>query len=51
MEKTKNRYTTISISKELMKQINEYIKENKTYTSAGEFLRACVREKIGKDKQ
>jgi Arc/MetJ-type ribon-helix-helix transcriptional regulator len=45
------KYTTVSISKELMNIIKEYMNlHGGEYTSIAEFIRAAIREKIKCDK-
>lgn len=49
MEKQKIRYTTVSISEELMCDIKRHISEY-DYVSIADFIRLCVKEKIKSDK-
>ena len=45
------KYTTVSISEELMDTIKKYMDEHKGYyTSSGEFIRDAIREKMKRDK-
>lgn len=41
-------YTSVSISKPFMEQIQEYVKNHKNFISAGDFIRTAIREKMEK---
>lgn len=43
-------YTSVSISKPLVKEIKEYIAKDKKHISVGDFIRDAVREKLNYDK-
>ena len=52
--KPRVKYTTISISEDLMNEIKKYLSINSSYTSIADFVREAVRDKmkndIGKEK-
>lgn len=51
MYKRKIKYTTVSISEPLMKEITDHIEKSKEYISAGDFVRTAIRDKITEEKK